>query len=61
MSAAEHEEAIRWMREAAGPKGIDFYLRKYEVDVIIGPADCECTEPAAAAGKCCSIVLFDRF
>ncbi|KAE8443929.1 hypothetical protein EG329_001239 [Mollisiaceae sp. DMI_Dod_QoI] len=51
LSLSEREEAISWMRQAGGPSGIDKYLKKYNVDVIIGPADCECTEPPAAAGK----------
>jgi len=41
---------IDWMRRVGGPEGIDYHLKKYGVDVIIGPADCECTEPPAAAG-----------
>ncbi len=51
LSQTEREDTIKWMRQAGGPNGIDKYLQKYNVDVIIGPADCECTEPPAAAGK----------
>ena len=47
----ERQATIDWMRQAGGPNGIDKYLKKYDIDVIIGPADCECTEPPAAAGK----------
>ncbi len=51
MSMEDHLSLIQWMRNAGGPNGIDHYLQKYDVDVIIGPSDCECTKPAAAAGK----------
>ena len=50
MSFEERRKAVEWMRDVGGPKGIDFHLKKYNIDVIIGPADCECTEPPAAAG-----------
>lgn len=51
LSQQEREDAIHWMRQAGGPNGIDKCLQRYNIDVIIGPADCECTEPPAAAGK----------
>lgn len=47
----ERPATIDWMRQAGGPDGIDKYLQKYAVDVIIRPADCECSEPPAAACK----------
>ena len=50
MTAKDREEAINWMRVTGRSKGIDYHLQKHNLDVIIGPADCECTEPAAAAG-----------
>jgi len=50
LNPQERQATIDWMRQAGGPNGIDKYLKKYDIDVIIGPADCECTEPPAAAG-----------
>ena len=51
MSVKDRQQAIDWMRAAGGPKGIDHYLRKYNIDAIIGPADCECAEPPAVASN----------
>lgn len=41
------------MRGTAGTIGIGFYLKKYDIDVIIDPAGGECTEPPAAADMSC--------
>ena len=57
MNSENRQKAVEWMRNAGGPKGIDHYLEKYNIDVIIGPADCECIEPPAAAGWSCSFVV----
>ena len=55
LTSEAREKAIVWAREAGRTRGIDRYLEQYDIDVIIGPADCECTEPAAAAGKSCGL------
>lgn len=39
------------MRQWGRDKGIDYILKEYDVDVIIGPADSELTQFSAASGR----------
>ncbi|KAG0648046.1 amidase [Hyphodiscus hymeniophilus] len=51
LSAEEYEAHLQNIHNIGRTKGIDKTLEKFELDVIIGPADSQLTKIAAAAGR----------
>lgn len=51
MTPEEHEEAIAYVRDVGRTRGIDETLKKYDIDVILGPGDCSLPTLAAASGQ----------
>jgi amidase len=51
LSTGEYEAHLQNIHEIGRTKGIDKILEKFELDVIIGPADSQLTKIAAAAGE----------
>jgi hypothetical protein len=51
MTPEEREEAIAHVRDVGRTRGIDETLAKYDIDVILGPADCSLSSLAAASGQ----------
>ncbi|KAI6082976.1 putative glutamyl-tRNA amidotransferase subunit A [Hypoxylon rubiginosum] len=50
LSEEQYNKTLEYLRTISRDHGIDYILRKFEVDVIIGPADSFITSLAAASG-----------